>query len=59
MINRFGNIFEGIMTPDGKLNGFCVSFFGNSGHICAGFYKNDKIFGNFMQITAKTLGVHE
>ena len=41
MINQFGNIFEGIIDPKGKLNGFCVCYIGIKNIINVGYYKND------------------
>ena len=28
MVNQFGNVYEGVVTPDGKLNGFGIVYNG-------------------------------
>ena len=42
MIDEEGNIFEGVFTPDGKRNGFCVKFSSLTKKYYIGFYQDDK-----------------
>ena len=57
MVNQFGNIYEGTLTPDGKLNGFCVSFIGSDMLIEVGWYWNNVMVGNRMQVDGSDLSV--
>ena len=59
MINIFGNIFEGVITSDGKINGFCICFLGKWNTIDVGWFKNDKPHGNWMRIECTDFEVKE
>ena len=59
MINQFGNIFEGSITDDGKINGFCVTYLGVMQQIEVGWYKNSRKHGNWMCIDTKDMSVNE
>ena len=48
----YGNIFEGTVTPDGKMNGFCISFIGGCDCIDVGWYRDNKMNGNWMSFKA-------
>ena len=47
-INQFGNIYEGTISPQFKMNGWVISFLGRSGRIEMGWYKNNLIHGNWI-----------
>ena len=55
MVNQFGNIFEGTMTPKGRIHGFCVTFIGYNNTIYAGWYWDGKSYGNWMSIDAEDM----
>ena len=59
MINKFGNIFEGTLSADGKMNGFCVLFLGYTQSIKVGWYQNNIPNGNFISLNPKDMQVTE
>ena len=61
MINQFGNVFEGEVNKDGKLDGFCVTYITRQKLIEIGWYKTNVINGNWVQLdaTGKDLKVLE
>ena len=59
MINQIGNIIEGTFTPDGKRNGFCITYNGIQNEIYVGWYKNDVKTGNWMSLGAEDFSVKE
>jgi len=59
MVNPYGNIFEGTITPSGKVNGFCITYIGSKDHIDAGWYQNNSIHGNWMSFNGKDMSVRE
>ena len=50
LINQLGNVYEGTITPDCRINGFCISYIARTGMIEIGWYKNNIKHGNWMQI---------
>jgi len=50
-INQEGTIYEGNLTPDFKMNGFCITFNGHSKTISIGWYINNCRHGNWMSCT--------
>ena len=48
MINQFGNVCEGTVTPDGKMNGFCILYVGAADEIHVGWHRHDRRHGNWM-----------
>jgi len=59
MINMYGNIFEGEMTQDAKLNGFCICFLGSFNTIDIGWYKDNRPNGNWLRLNTENLEVKE
>ena len=62
MINQFGNIFEGTIPQNGKINGFCVFFIGNlvledNSIIHVGWFKDNQKHGNCMKLRARDLEI--
>ena len=56
-VDDYGNIFEGNFTSDGRMNGWCIGFSGKFNEIEMGWYKNDKVVGNWMKLNADDLQV--
>ena len=59
IINSYGNIFEGTITPDGKRNGFCLAYIGYTIEIEIGWYENDLINGNYMKVNGNSFAIIE
>ena len=57
MINQFGNVYEGCVTPDGKLNGFGIVYNGHKRKVDFGFYKNNKWNGDLMSVELDDMSV--
>jgi len=53
VITDKGTIIEGNFTPDGKKNGWCIIFAGQTNAIYMGWFKDDLITGNFMELRAR------
>ena len=47
VVNADGSITEGMFTPDGKRNGWCITFDGQKVIFYYGWYLNDKRVGNY------------
>ena len=54
-INQSGNIYEGYITSDLKINGWCISYNGQSNEILIGWYKNNERNGNWMKLNGSNL----
>jgi len=59
LVNQSGNIIEGTVKPDGKMNGFCITFDTLQNLIHVGWYINNKRNGNWMQLKAWDMTVSE
>ena len=59
MINSFGNVFEGVVTPDGRMNGFCVTYLGRLNMINAGWHQSNAMKGNWMSMNADDLSIRK
>jgi len=57
VITEYGTISEGNFTPDGKRNGWCVTYSGNTDTIFIGWFKDDKATGNFMELLGSSMAV--
>ena len=60
MINPFGLVFEAIITPDTKINGFCINYIAASSgdFINVGWQFKNKLEGNYMKVNARDLSLH-
>ena len=52
LIDENGHIYQGNFTPECKRHGFCVTYSGKNMEIEIGWYRNDKIFGNYVKLDA-------
>ena len=59
MVNQYGNIYEGIYSPDWKVNGWCISYIGYFNIIQIGWYKDNLRNGNWMSLWGNNLSVIE
>ena len=57
MINWFGNLFEGVITPDCKLNGFCIVYNGYMRSIDVGGYSDNVQSGNCVSFNSTDLSI--
>jgi len=57
IVNRFGNIFEGMISEDGKMNGFCVTYLGIIKTIELGWFKGNRKHGNWMAINTNDMSI--
>ena len=54
VITEYGTITEGNFTPDGRRNGWCVTYCGNTLTVVIGWFEKDKAVGNFMELLANS-----
>ena len=59
LISQYGNIFEGMISADGKMNGFCICYNGYLDLIEVGWYQNNIVHGNWISFNASQMFVKE